>query len=69
MIYSEEMFLISNISHHLECLGRGCRTIQAKFALTWFSNFRGEDLNANAYDVRGSHNGREVMAKGHMAYL
>jgi hypothetical protein len=28
------------------------RTIPARFGLIWFRGFRGEDLNAKAYDVR-----------------
>jgi hypothetical protein len=49
--------------------GEQPRTIQAKFALTWFISFRGEDLNAKAYDVLGTHNGRKVMVRAHMACL
>jgi hypothetical protein len=43
------------------------RTIPAKFGLIWFSGFRGEDLNLKVYDVRRM-DGRQVMAKAHMAF-
>ena len=44
------------------------RTIPAKFGLIWFSGFRGEDLNVKVYDVRTDDDGRQVMAKAHMAF-
>jgi hypothetical protein len=44
------------------------RTIPAKFGLIWFSGFRGEDLNVKVYDVRMDDDGRQVMAKAHMAF-
>jgi hypothetical protein len=43
-------------------------TIPARLGLIWFSGFRGEDLNVKVYDVRRTDNdGRQVMAKAHMA--
>jgi hypothetical protein len=64
----EEISIFSNISH-LECRaglsdtilkGTHPRTIRARFGLTWFRGFRGEDLNVKVYD------GRQVMAKAHL---
>jgi hypothetical protein len=44
------------------------RTIPARFGLIWFSGFKGEDLNVTVYDIRRTdHDGRQVMAKAHMA--
>jgi hypothetical protein len=43
------------------------RTIPAKFGLIWISGFRGEDLNVKVYVVRRM-DGRQVMAKAHMAF-
>jgi hypothetical protein len=43
-------------------------TIPARLGLIWFSSFRGEDLNVKVYDVlRTEYDGRQVMAKAHMA--
>jgi hypothetical protein len=38
------------------------------FCLIWFSGFRAEDLNVKAYNVRRTDDGRQVMAKAHMAF-
>jgi hypothetical protein len=46
--------------------GEQPRTIQTKFALIWFISFRGEDLNAKAYDVGMTHNGLKIMGRVHM---
>jgi hypothetical protein len=41
--------------------------IQTKFGFNWSSSFRGEDFE-KVYDVRRTDNGRQVMAKAHMAF-
>ena len=42
-------------------------SIPARFALIWFSGFRGGDLNVKAYEVRRT-DGRQVMTKAHIAF-
>ena len=71
----EEISIFSN-SSHLEwraglsdtiLKGTHPRTIPARFGLIWFRGFREEDLNVKVYDVRRM-DGRQVMAKAHMAF-
>jgi hypothetical protein len=79
----EEMFIFSN-SSHLEwragmsdtiLKGDHPRTIPAKFALIWFSSFRGEDLNVIFYQKKlNLHNQyklaeRKISQKQKMEYM
>ena len=73
----EEISISSN-SSHLEWRADLSNTIlegtdpliiPARFGLIWFRSFRGEDLNVKVYDVRRTDDdGRQVMAKAHMAF-
>ena len=51
------------VGHNLK--GTHPRTIPAMFGLIQFRGFRGEELNVKVYD--GRTDGRQVMAKAHMA--
>ena len=71
----EEMSIFGN-SSHLEwraglsdtfLKGAHPQTIPAMFGLIWFSSFRGKDLNVKVYG-RMDDDGRQVMAKAHMAF-
>jgi hypothetical protein len=43
-------------------------THPASFGLIWFKGFSGKDLNVKVYDERTDADGRQVMAKAHMAF-
>jgi hypothetical protein len=66
------MSIFSNSSHLewrvelLDTILKG--THPAMLSLIWFSGFRAEDLNVKAYNVRRTDDGRQVMAKAHMAF-
>jgi hypothetical protein len=72
----EEMSIFSNSSHLkwraglLDTILKGTHpgTIPARFGLIWFRGFRGEDLNVKVYDIRRTDDGRQLMAKAHMAF-
>ena len=72
----EEMSIFSN-SSHLEwraglsdtiLKGTHPGTIPARFSLIWLRGFRGEDLNVKVYDIRRTDDGRQLMAKAHIAF-
>jgi hypothetical protein len=73
----EEISIFSNCSHlkwraglsDTTLKGTHPRTIPARFGLIWFRSFRGEDLNVKVYDIRRMDDGRQVMAKAHMAAM
>ena len=74
----KKIVIFSNTSHLewraelSDTISKGTHTgtIPAWLGLIWFSGFRGEDLNVKVYDVRLTmdDDGRQVMAKAHMAF-
>jgi hypothetical protein len=57
----------ADIIYTIPLLTSQLQTIPAMFGLIWFSSFRGKDLNVKVYG-RMDDDGRQVMAKAHMAF-